>query len=85
MSAFTSMFCNRELKLLKKKKEKEIKSVFLGINGLLLMGFSDNTEEAVMYNCSLGGKNYILILTHLLIHWVAQGLLTPLILSSLSW
>lgn len=83
MSAFTSTFGNRELKL--KKKKKEIKPVFLGINGLLLMGFSDNTEEAVMSNCSPGGKNYILFLTHLLIHWVAQGLLTPLILSSLSW
>jgi len=47
------------------------------------MGFSDNTEEEVMSNCIPGGKNYILILAHLLIRWVAQGLLTPLILSSL--
>lgn len=82
MSIFTSTFGNGELKL-KKKKKKEIKSAFLGINGFLLMGFSDNTEEEVMSNCIPGGKNYILILAHLLIRWVAQGLLTPLILSSL--
>lgn len=52
MSIFESMFDDRELE--RTLKKEEIKSVCPGINGLLLMGFSDNTEEAVVFNCSPG-------------------------------